>query len=110
MSKQYLLCELNDENYSEPMFSQFNDFEKAFDEALHRCGYFINGDITIEIEENRKRVSANTKDNRFYVTEIKEIDSGKGNYALVWHHAYYGVSFEVLCIGSYDDCNKQIRE
>lgn len=110
MSKRYLLCKLNDEDYAYPTFSQFENFDQAFEVALLSCGYFINGDMHIDIEENRKRISAHTENNRFIVTEIKEIDASTGDCVLVWHHAYNGVGFNILCIGTYEECEKKRKE
>lgn len=95
----FLLCELDDENYTSPCFSQFNSFKKAFDEALVSCGNFKDDNMRIEVTDNRNRISANT-DNNFFVTEIKEFDANKGDHILVWHHAYNGVGFGILCVGT----------
>ena len=34
---RYLLCELNDENYTEPTFTVFDSHESAFKQAVERC-------------------------------------------------------------------------
>lgn len=106
----YLLCELDDSEYTQPTFSQFDNFENAFDEALLSCGYFTEHDIQIEIEKNRKRISAHTEDDNFYVTEIKEFDESKGTHILIWHHAYNGVGFEILCVGTEEECLQKRRK
>lgn len=105
----FLLCELDDENYTSPCFSQFNSFKKAFDEALVSCGNFKDDNMRIEVTDNRNRISANT-DNNFFVTEIKEFDENKGDYILVWHHAYNGVGFGILCVGTEEECIQRRRE
>lgn len=70
----FLLCELDDENYTSPCFSQFNSFKNAFDEALVSCGNFKDDNMRIDVADNRNRISANTDDGHFFVTEIKEFD------------------------------------
>lgn len=35
--KRYLLCELNDENYTEPMFTVFDSHKDALKAAIKRC-------------------------------------------------------------------------
>lgn len=111
MSKKYLLCELDDEDYAYPSFTQFDDFEEAFDAALIGCGHFRKDYIQIDIEKNRKRISAHTEDDdHFYVMEIKEIDVSEGDYILVWHHAYNGVGFSILGVGTKDECLQRRRE
>ena len=91
----FLLCELDDENYTSPCFSQFNSFKKAFYKALVSCGNFKDDNMRIDVADNRNRISANTDDGHFFVTEIKEFDENKGDYILVWHHAYNGVGFGI---------------
>ena len=73
MISMYILCKLNDTDYAYPIFSQFDNYEKAFDEALISCGYFLDQDMQIDIAENRKRISAQAEDN-FFVTEIIELN------------------------------------
>lgn len=106
----FLLCELDDENYTSPCFSQFNSFKKAFDEALVSCGNFKDDNMRIEVADNRNRISANTDDGHFFVTEIMEFDENKGDYILVWHHAYNGVGFGILNVGTEEECIQKRRE
>lgn len=107
--KIYLLCELGDEHYTDPSFVQFTDFNSAYKEAIHDCAYCFDSGI-IEIEENRNRVSVSSGD-KFFITEIKEVDISKGDYMLVWHHAYNGVDFNLLMVGTYDECvARRIKE
>lgn len=107
----FLLCELDDENYTSPCFSQFNSFKKAFYKALVSCGNFKDDNMRIDVADNRNRISANTDDGHFFVTEIKEFDENKGDYILVWHHAYNGVGFGILNVGTEEECiQKRIEE
>lgn len=112
---QYLLCELNDENYTEPTFTVFNSHESAFKQAVERCtgvAYYYESDFELECKDNLNRISITFnkspygEDNNFYTTEIKEYDSAKGNYVLVWHHAYNGVGFDVELVGTYEECKQ----
>ena len=106
----FLLCELDDENYTSPCFSQFNSFKKAFYKALVSCGNFKDDNMRIDVADNRNRISANTDDGHFFVTEIKEFDENKGDYILVWHHAYNGVGFGILNVGTEEECIQKRRE
>lgn len=106
----FLLCELDDENYTSPCFSQFNSFKNAFDEALVSCGNFKDDNMRIDVADNRNRISANTDDGHFFVTEIKEFDENKGDHILVWHHAYNGVGFGILNVGTEEECIQKRRE
>ena len=106
----FLLCELDDENYTCPCFLQFNSFKKAFDEALVSCGNFKDDNMRIEVSDNRNRISANTDDGHFFVTEIKEFDANKGDHILVWHYAYNGVGFGILNVGTKEECIQKRRE
>ena len=101
--KIYLLCELGDEHYTDPSFIQFTDFDSAYREAIHDCAYCFDDESVIEIDENRERVSASSGD-KFFITEIKEVDVSNGDYMLVWHHAYNGVDFNILMVGTYEEC------
>ena len=109
MISMYILCKLNDTDYAYPIFSQFDNYEKAFDEALISCGYFLDQDMQIDIVENRKRISAQAEDN-FFVTEIIEFDENKGSHILIWHHAYNEVGFDILYIGTQDECLQRKRQ
>lgn len=114
---RYLLCELNDENYTEPTFTVFDSHELAFKQAVERCtgvAYYYESDFELECKDNLNRISITFnknpygEDNNFYTTEIKEYDSAKGNYVLVWHHAYNGVGFDVELVGTYEECKQKM--
>lgn len=34
----------------------------------------------------------------------------KGEYACIWYHAYEGVGFEVLFVGTYDKCEEYAKK
>lgn len=117
--KRYLLCELNDENYTEPMFTVFDSHKDALKAAIKRCagiGYHYDSDFELECKDNRNRISITFTENpygngdNFYVTEIKEFDSNDGGYILVWHHAYNGVGFDIECVGSYEECKLEMKK
>lgn len=109
--KRYLLCALNDENYTEPKFYIYESREEAFKNAVEDC---INaadgGDFQLEVENNQNRISVNFDYDNFFVTEIKELDLDDGNCAIIWHHAYEGVGFEVLFQGTYDECVEKRKD
>ena len=66
--------------------------------------------MRIDVADNRNRISANTDDGHFFVTEIKEFDENKGDHILVWHHAYNGVGFGILNVGTEEECIQKRRE
>lgn len=109
--KRYLLCALDDENYTEPEFYIYDSREGAFKDAVEDC---INaadgGDFQMKVENNQNRISVNFDYEKFFVTEIKELDLDDGNYAIIRHHAYEGVGFEVLFQGTYDECVEKRKE
>lgn len=117
--RKYLLCELNDENYTEPLFRIFYSHRDAFNEAVKKCtniAYNCRSDFELECKENGKRISITFNENlygngdNFYVTEIKEFESNDGDYVLVWHHAYSGVGFDIEFIGSYEECKSIMKQ
>ena len=85
--KRYLLCELDDEHYAEPEFYIYDSREGAFKDAVEDC---INaadgGDFQMKVENNQNRISVNFDYEKFFVTEIKELDLDDGNYAIIRHH------------------------
>ena len=113
---RYLLCELNDENYTEPTFTVFDSHESTFKQAVERCtgvAYYYKSDFKLECnDKNRLSIIFNENpydaDNNFYVTEIKEYNAKGGDYILVWHHAYNGVEFDIDYIGSYEACRQKM--
>lgn len=111
---RYLLCELDDENYTEPRFAVFESKKLAINKAIEIClEAASDNDLTLEIKDNQERISVNFGD-CFYITQINKFDSNDGGYILVWHHAYNGVGFDIECVGSYEECklemDKCIRE
>lgn len=109
MNTLYLLCELDDEHYTEPVFTVFQHKRAAFANAIKSCLINVDEDFEIEVE-GAKRVSVKSGDSNFYVTEIKEFDPTKGDYVLVWHHAYDGVGFDIAYVGSYEECRNKMAE
>ena len=100
---KYLLCALNDEEYTSPYFSIYDHHEQAYEEALLRCGFAWNSDMNITVEDDQMRISSHAG-NSFFVTEIKGFDASAGEYMLVWHHAYNGVGFGIRFQGTYEEC------
>ena len=104
---KYLLCELNAENYTMPIFNIFDTKEEAIKEALFVCANHFNGDDTdISVENDLSRITVVDEED-FYVTEILEFDENKGDHLLVWHHAYHGVDFEIRFQGTFFECDDE---
>lgn len=103
---KYLVCELNDENYTDPEFSSYNTQEEAFLATMRRLqDLFWEDDSVIEITHPNEKIRICWhRNDRFYVIEILPYDEEKP-YLLVRHHAYNGVDFEILSQKtSYGEC------
>ena len=110
MNILYLLCELGDEHYTDPVFTVFQCQKAAFSSAIKSClNYAKDRDFTMEVE-SQKRISVRFGSSNFYVTEVKEFDPTKGDFILVWHHAYDGVGFDIEYTGSYEECKNKMTE
>lgn len=108
----FLLCDLDDENYSCPGFAFYRTPEEAEQAAIAACKSWEE-DCTLDNEntsaDNVIRIVGEEADS-FYVTEVKRIDPKYGEYLLLWHHGYYGVAFSVLHQGTLDECQKVRKE
>ena len=105
----FLICELNDENYTEPVFQVCETKEIAFEESMKRLANLSKREgskIETSHHGDRTRINWSLKD-RFYVIEILPFRESAGDYLLVWHHAYNGVDFKILKHGTYEECVKR---
>ena len=108
MSKLYLLCELNDEDYAYAEHSFYKTCEEAKYTAIKSCKDWEE-DCDIELENEGFRITGNYGDS-FYVTEIKQICPNNGTHLLVWHHGYEGVDFEIRHQGTYEECKREMKK
>lgn len=108
MSKLYLLCELDDEHYTQAYHSFYKSYEETFQAAIDACKEW-NEDCEVEIEDEGRRITANYEDS-FYVTEIKQICPECGTHLLVWHHGYEGVDFEIRYQGTHEECEREMKK
>lgn len=108
MSKLYLLCELNDEDYAYAKHKFFKTYEEAKQAAIKSCKDWKDN-CDIEIENDGWRITARYEDS-FYVTEIKQICPECGIHLLVWHHGYEGVDFEIKYQGTYEKCQREMKK
>ena len=92
MDKVYLVCGLNDENYTEAWYEVHKTHEEAVVAAIKLCKENVEDEEGFDISKDLNRISCGGGD-EFYVTQIFEIDLSKGNLLLVWYHAYDGVDF-----------------
>lgn len=104
--KRYLLCELNDENYTDAFFRIFNILSSATNTAILDCINEYCGNC--QVETNDLRIASSRGDS-FYVAEIKEFEEHDGTHLLVWHHAYKGVGFEIRYQGTYEECKMEME-
>ena len=71
-------------------------------------GSGMNGELkykevcTLDEKPNSFRLDQ-SQENCFHVMEVLPYEP-KGEYACIWYHAYEGVGFEVLFVGTYDKC------
>ena len=92
MDKVYLVCGLNDENYTEAWYEVHKTHEEAVVAAIKLCKENVEDEEEFDISKDLNRISCGGGD-EFYVTQIFEIDLSKGNLLLVWYHAYDVVDF-----------------
>lgn len=108
--KMYVVCELNDENYTDASYSFFYTYNSAKEKAIIDCVEHYEGNCEVETQDNGFRIISSDENVSFYVTEIKQIDSFQGRYLLIWHHGYEGVDFEVRFQGTYDECKAKMKK
>lgn len=108
MSKLYLLCKLNDEDYAYAEHGFYKSFEDAVHAAIDACKEW-NKDCEVEIEDEGWRITARYG-GAFYVTEIKQICPKCGTHLLIWHHGYEGVDFEIKYQGTYEKCQREMKK
>lgn len=87
MDKVYLVCGLNDENYTEAWYEVHKTHEEAVVAAIKLCKENVEDEEGFDISKDLNRISCGGGD-EFYVTQIFEIDLSKGNLLLVWYHAW----------------------
>lgn len=115
---KYLLCGLDDKNYTQPYFSFFTSHYDAYTEATTRARnelFYSCNDGRIVISNRHTRIVTSILNHdwdveSFTVTEILEFDETNGDYLLVWHHAYDGVGFEIMFQGTKEECDAKRRE
>ena len=95
MDKVYLVCGLNDENYTEAWYEVHKTHEEAVVAAIKLCKENVEDEEGFDISKDLNRISCGGGD-EFYVTQIFEIDLSKGNLLLVWYHAYDGVDLQLM--------------
>lgn len=108
MRKLYLVCGLNDANYTDASYSFCTSYGEAVGKAVEMCRESLE-ECKIELNEDGFRV-VGENDGSFYVSEIKQICADCGPYLLVIHHAYEGVGFEIHFQGTYEECVKERKK
>ena len=111
--RKYLVCSLNDENYTQADY----DFCNTFEEVKEKCIENVSEYYEISKEEATSRMEFrydeelnnhfyNYQDeDSFFVNQIIEIDVNEEDYLCVYHHAYNGVDFDVVKAGSDKECS-----
>lgn len=115
---KFISCNLDDEHYAEAEYDFFDTMTEGKRSCFENLPFdpiYSGVEGSIEYKEtfsfDNKPSSfrlSQTQENCFYVTEVHPYEA-TGEYACIWHHAYEGVSFEVVCVGSYDECMEYAR-
>lgn len=117
---RYLVCGLNDENYSYPEYLVVDSLAEAKEVAMRWLIEFADGEdyelSELETTDDGYRQTVRfweyypVENERFYVTEIKEILAPHSAEMIVYHHAYEGVDFKIEFYGSYNKCQTKLQE
>lgn len=116
--KKYLVCSLNDENYTQADYDFCNTLEEAKEKCIENVTEYFeiskeealsHMDFVNNEESNNTFYSYNDEDT-FFVNQIIEININKEDYLCVRHHAYDGVDFEVIKTGSIKECSEVMYE
>lgn len=112
--KMYMVCELDSEDFSRADIKFYEDYHGAQTDILDELKdnmIYSSCDVKFTRSNNGMRYDLVIEnENSFYVTEVKEIEAEVGQYALVYHHAYDGVDFEVELVGTKTDCENMMHE
>lgn len=108
---KFVRCDLDDENYTEAKYEFFDTLEEGKESCFKELPFdpmLGNGELeykevcTLDEKPNFFRLDQ-SQENCFHVMEVLPYEP-KGEYACIWYHAYEGVGFEVLFVGTYDKC------
>lgn len=108
---KFVRCDLDDENYTEARYEFFDTLEEGKESCFKELPFdpmLGNGELeykevcTLDEKPNSFRLDQ-SQENCFHVMEVLPYEP-KGEYACIWYHAYEGVGFEVLFVGTYDKC------
>lgn len=116
-NQKYLICSLNDENYTEADYAIVSSFNEVL-EHIEEVKKYIEDDYPwcdceMKIEfEHRLCVSITVPElDRFYTMEIWVLpECDMGSHLCVWHHAYNGVAFDFFTYGSLDECKEYMEK
>lgn len=111
--KKYLVCILDDDSYACAEYKIFENANDAIGYAIKECEYNLYYDFGedcaeyIKKEELEDRIRIVTDVDDFIVCEIFKIDIKETDTnVVVWHHAYEGVDFKILGVGSETECER----
>ncbi|MFQ9150599.1 MAG: hypothetical protein ACLR6B_02885 [Blautia sp.] len=111
--RKYLVCGLDDENYSDATYRLCDTTDEAVEAAkanVTDClGLDYDPEVTIGNDHGKLRVEYK-EDTCFYVNVIIEIDVNDGDFIGILHHAYDGVDFFVKVAGSREECLAKLKE
>lgn len=111
--RKYLVCGLDDENYSDATYRLCETTDEAVEVAKANVKDCLvldyEPEVTIENDHGKLRVEYKD-DTCFYVNVIIEIDVNDGDFIGILHHAYDGVDFFVKVVGSREECLAKLKE
>lgn len=106
----YLVCQLDDERYSDAEYYLFRSLEKAKTFCKDHSRYLMYDDVEMkeELVKNRygeEHLRVNVQcDQEFEIHEIIPLSSKDIDALCIWHHAYDGIDFQIRRSGTYQQC------
>lgn len=106
----YLVCQLDDERYSDVEYYLFRSLEKAKAFCKDHSRYLMYDDVEMEEElvknrygEEHLRINVQC-DREFEIHEIIPLSFKDIDALCIWHHAYDGIDFQIRRSGTYQQC------
>lgn len=124
---KYLVCGLDDEGYiSSTVFNIVDSYEEAMEICISNIMHYFDLEECDKIEVKNgmevkyvnyfgptsTKVSLSYSYGAFYVNYIIELPDNinHSDYICIWHHAYDGVDFRIVKIGTFEECKDAMEE
>lgn len=107
--KKWLVCNLDDEHYTQAGYTLHNTLRDAMrfcELGIEPIDVLLNMHLerVEDAEMFRYDYSYPDDNSPFIVNFIMEIDINADDYICIWYHAYEGVDFKLLHQGTFDEC------